>query len=242
MVALRLPRWTDAKRGFWLDHFRWILPPHNLSSESVNWRKIPHYTHLPIPAKRFDVKRIESSRNLSAKACSRQLPYNAFRWRSLWRSTSAHLPIHTSHSMRQLANSPIALGALLGAIFGAWDILVTAVDPLADDTPAALFIFYGPMFTAWGLAGFAAARRSGRLTRGGKAGGIVALVTFVVFWIANLARVNLFLNAMGGRADWQNLVVRFQTSGFESLERSSTMFMCLERRSRFLSQLQLVQL
>jgi len=29
----------------------------------------PHYTHLPIPAKRFDVKRIESSRNLSAIAC-----------------------------------------------------------------------------------------------------------------------------------------------------------------------------
>jgi hypothetical protein len=28
-----------------------------------------YYTHLPIPAKRFDVKRIESSRNLSAKAC-----------------------------------------------------------------------------------------------------------------------------------------------------------------------------
>ena len=29
MIALRLPRWMDAKRGFWWDHFRWILPPHN---------------------------------------------------------------------------------------------------------------------------------------------------------------------------------------------------------------------
>ena len=72
------------------------------------------------------------------------------------------------------------------------------------------------MFMARGLAGFAAARRRGRLSRGGKAGGTVALVTFVVFWIANLARVNLFLNAMRDRAGWQNLVVRFQTSGFES--------------------------
>jgi len=30
--------------------------------------KNPDYTHLPIPAKRFDVKRIERSRNLSAIA------------------------------------------------------------------------------------------------------------------------------------------------------------------------------
>jgi hypothetical protein len=35
--------------------------------------KNPHYTHLPIPAERFDVKGIEGSRNLSAKACLRQL-------------------------------------------------------------------------------------------------------------------------------------------------------------------------
>jgi hypothetical protein len=34
------------------------------------------YTHLPIPAERFDVKGIESSRNLSAKACLRQLIRN----------------------------------------------------------------------------------------------------------------------------------------------------------------------
>jgi hypothetical protein len=33
----------------------------------------PDYTHLPIPAKRFDVKGIESSRNLSAMAWFRQL-------------------------------------------------------------------------------------------------------------------------------------------------------------------------
>ena len=118
--------------------------------------------------------------------------------------------------MRQLAKSPIALGALLGAVFGAWDILVTAVDPLADDTPTALLMFYGPMFTTWGLAGFASTRRSGRVTQGGKVGGTVAFVTFVVFWIANLVRVNLFLNTIRHRADWQNVVARFQTSGFES--------------------------
>jgi len=49
-----------------------------------------------------------------------------------------------------------------------WDILVTAVDPLANDTPAALLMFYGPMFTAWGLTGFAATWRSGRAVQGAK--------------------------------------------------------------------------
>jgi hypothetical protein len=118
--------------------------------------------------------------------------------------------------MRQLEKSPIALGALLGAVFGALDILVTVVDPLAEDTPVALLTFYGPMFTTWGLAAFASTRRSGRVTHGGKVGGTVAFITFVVFWIANLVRINQFLNTMRHRADWQNLVARFQTSGFES--------------------------
>ena len=115
-----------------------------------------------------------------------------------------------------VAKSPVVLGTLLGAIFGVWDILVTAVDPLANDTPAALLMFYGPMFTAWGLAGFAATWRSGQAVQGAKTGGTIAFVTFVVFSIANLARVNLFLNAIRDRADWQNMVVRFQTSVFES--------------------------
>ena len=63
--------------------------------------------------------------------------------------------------MRQHAKSPVAFGTLLSAIFGVWDILVTAVDPLAEDTPVALLMFYVLMFTAWGLAGFAATRRGG---------------------------------------------------------------------------------
>ena len=67
-----------------------------------------------------------------------------------------------------VAKSPVVLGTLLGAIFGVWDILVTAVGPLANDTPAALLMFYGPMFTAWGLTGFAATWRSGRAVQGAK--------------------------------------------------------------------------
>lgn len=40
MIALRLPRWTDAETGFWLNHLGWILPPHNLSSGSADCRNI----------------------------------------------------------------------------------------------------------------------------------------------------------------------------------------------------------
>ena len=48
------------------------------------------------------------------------------------------------------------LGAALGVAFGAWNLILTMLDPLAEDTPTALARVYGPMFTIWGLAGFAA--------------------------------------------------------------------------------------
>ena len=111
----------------------------------------------------------------------------------------------------------VVLGVLLGVAFGVWDIVATWLDPLADDTPGALLIFYGPMFAAWGFAGFMAARRSGRVMEGVKAGAMSALATFVVFYVANLVRVNLFLTAMRSRADWVNLMLRFHASGSESL-------------------------
>jgi hypothetical protein len=119
-----------------------------------------------------------------------------------------------------LSNRPsswLILGAVLGAAFGVWNLVATRLDPLADDTPVALLTFYGPMFTAWGLAGFAAARRSGRVIDAIKVGAAVAFVTFVVFAVANLVRVNLFLETIRQRADWQNMIVRFHASGFDSM-------------------------
>jgi len=52
---------------------------------------------------------------------------------------------------------------------------------------------------------------------GVKVAAIVAFVTFVVFDVAAIVRVNLFLDALTQRSDWQNLLVRFQASGFTSL-------------------------
>ena len=73
------------------------------------------------------------------------------------------------------------------------------------------------MFAIWGLAGYVAARRTGRIVEGVKVAAIVAFVTFVVFDVAAIVRVNLFLDALTQRSDWQNLLVRFQASGFTSL-------------------------
>ena len=111
----------------------------------------------------------------------------------------------------------VTLGLVLGAGFGLWDLIVTLLNPLAEDDPSALLMFYGPMFAIWGLAGFAAARRTGRIVDGVKVAAIVAFVTFVVFDVAAIIRVNLFLDVLTHRSDWQNLLVRFQASGFKSL-------------------------
>jgi hypothetical protein len=94
---------------------------------------------------------------------------------------------------------------------------MTWTDPLADDSPAALLVFYGPMFTLWAIVAFKATRRSGRLWDGIGAGAAVACVTFLVFYALNLVRINLFLDVVSQRTDWQNLIVRFQASGFQSL-------------------------
>lgn len=111
----------------------------------------------------------------------------------------------------------ILFAVLLGLVFGLWDLYETWRHPLAEDSPLALLKFYGPMFAAWGTAGFIATRRRGRIREGLKTATVVAFVTFVVFHIANLIRVNLFLETLGLRADWQNMVLRFDSSGWTSL-------------------------
>jgi len=110
----------------------------------------------------------------------------------------------------------VIFGIILGVAFGSWNLLVTWRDPLTDDTPGALLLFYGPMFAAWCVAGFVGTWRSGRLPHGIKAAAIVAFVTFSVFSLTNLLRVNVFLEGVRQRADWQNMGIRFEESGFES--------------------------
>jgi hypothetical protein len=107
-------------------------------------------------------------------------------------------------------------GLVLGFVFGTWNVLISILAPLMDDTPLTLASFYGPMFTAWGVAGAAAYRRTRRLPRAALSGATVALVTFIVLTAIVIARVNLSLDVMSQRPDWRNLVARFGESGFDS--------------------------
>jgi hypothetical protein len=111
----------------------------------------------------------------------------------------------------------IALGLVVGSVFGIWNLIATQLDPLAEDSPSALLVFYGPMFVTWGAGGFAASRRTGRLLDGIKVGALVAFVSFFVYVVTQFVRVNVFLDILRRRSDWQNLMVRFQNSGYGSL-------------------------
>jgi len=108
-------------------------------------------------------------------------------------------------------------GGVVGFVFGIVDLILTFFNPLEDDTPEQLLLFYGPMFLVWIVISFQAARRTGTLSSGVAAGMSVAFTTFCVFVVFNFLRVNLFLNQLTERADWQNMMLRFRTSGSESL-------------------------
>ncbi len=112
---------------------------------------------------------------------------------------------------------PVLLGLVLGAVFGIGNLIVTGFVPLADDSPAALLAFYGPMIALWGVAGYVATWRTGRVLEGVKAGALAALATFVVFDLAVILRANLFLEQLSQRSDWHDLMARYQASGFTSL-------------------------
>jgi hypothetical protein len=111
----------------------------------------------------------------------------------------------------------MVFGVILGIAFGTWNLLVSIIDPLTEDTPFALLTFYGPMFTAWGILGFVTTRRSGRIVDAIKSGAVVGAITVLVFSCANLVRVNLLLDSVQHRLDWQNMMARFHDSGFDSL-------------------------
>jgi hypothetical protein len=83
---------------------------------------------------------------------------------------------------------------------------------MADDTPAALLAFYGPMFFLWAVAAFLAARRTRSIPVAVMTGAVVAFTTFCVYDLLVVLRVNLFLDELTGRADWQNLMAQFAAS------------------------------
>lgn len=117
----------------------------------------------------------------------------------------------------QQSKQTLCLGLLVGSIFGSVNLLMTWLDPVADDTPAALLRFYGPMFTIWALAAFRSSRRTGRMLLGVITGLTIAFGTFVAFDLFIFLRLNLFLHELTGRADWQAMMLRFRASEVDSL-------------------------
>lgn len=107
------------------------------------------------------------------------------------------------------------IGATLGFVMGAWSFVSFWMDPL-NDSLVSMLATYVPMFICWAVVGFAAERRTGRLADAAKAGAACAFSTFVVFWIANLIRVNVFLDVLREWPGWQTVLARYHDSGMES--------------------------
>jgi hypothetical protein len=128
-----------------------------------------------------------------------------------------HLAADLPAAPRTRWSRPAAIGLFLGLAFGLWNLLWTWLAPLAEDTEWALLAFYGPMFIAWAVVAFRDARRTGQFRDGVFAAVVAAFVTFCVLDLLVILRVNLFLNDLTARADWQALMSRFPTSGFASV-------------------------
>jgi hypothetical protein len=113
--------------------------------------------------------------------------------------------------------SPAVLGLMMGTSLGVLNLIATARNPLADDDGGEMLVFVALVLLAWTAAGFVAARRTRRLVDGVRSGVLVGLAMMAVFHVAAIVRVNLFLDVIRDRGDWQNLLARFGQSGFHSL-------------------------
>jgi hypothetical protein len=112
---------------------------------------------------------------------------------------------------------PVAFGLVLGTLLGGWMLVSTVVAPLAEDTPVIVGTMFGVVFLALAVPGFAARRRGGHFVDALEAGAIAGTITFALFLLLGILRVNLFLDVIRNRADWKNLVADYTRSDFQSL-------------------------
>ena len=108
-------------------------------------------------------------------------------------------------------------GLALGVLLAGFNLAATLVAPLAEDTPLRVGIFLATLMLLWGWSGFIAERRTQRFLEAPKAGAIVAAISLGLFHLAAILRMNIFLDTVSQRSDWQELIMRFNQSGFESL-------------------------
>ena len=94
-------------------------------------------------------------------------------------------------------------------------LVSTVVAPLAEDTPVIVGTMFGVVFLALAVPGFAAPRRGGHFVDALAAGAIAGAITFTLFLLSGILRVNLFLDMIRNRSDWENLVADYARSDFQ---------------------------
>ena len=118
--------------------------------------------------------------------------------------------------MLLLVNSG-AFGVAIGAGLGVWILVDTAVAPLAEDTPLVVGSMFAGLFVLLAVPGFTARRRGGRARDSMQAGAIAGALAMALFCLLGIVRVNVFLDVIRDRSDWEGLIADFAGSGFQSL-------------------------
>jgi len=118
----------------------------------------------------------------------------------------------------QLASlvKPWVWGSLIGAGLGIGNLVATARTPLADDDSGGMLACAGVLLIAWAAISFGAARDRG-LLHAIVAGLVAGTTTLALFNAANYLRVIMFVDQIRYRADWVDLMARFQASGASNL-------------------------
>jgi hypothetical protein len=112
---------------------------------------------------------------------------------------------------------PLTVGLALGVLAGVYNVIDTAIEPLADDSSGAMLRLFAVVLAAFCLPAGLAGVRTRRFRDTVLAGLVVGATTFFVLCIANTIRINVFLDTIQYRDDWRNLMLRFTHSGDPSL-------------------------
>ncbi len=115
------------------------------------------------------------------------------------------------------AQPSLAIGLAIGTVLGMMNLIDTARHPLADDDAGTMLAWLVALLLIWSAAAVAVTWRTRRVSDAVKVGAILGIATIVMFHAASIVRVNLFLDAIRHRGDWQNLVARYNQSGFRSI-------------------------
>jgi hypothetical protein len=112
---------------------------------------------------------------------------------------------------------PLLAGLAVGFVFGGASIVDTAVEPLRPDSIGGDLVQLAVLSSAITLTVAALLRRGSRMSDAWRTGVLVSIATVLMGNAMNLVRVNVFLEVIQYRDDWQGLMVQYHASGSDSL-------------------------